>query len=298
MDTAYIAGELGMPEEEVRMEILDSELAFENPMTGKVEVAYQYLSGNVREKLQQAQENNTDGKYEKNIKALRRVVPMDIPAHLIDFHLGSSWIAPSFYEAYVKDRTGVSVKFTSVGGTWAMGAPVYIGNEQNRSFGVYSEKLKTTIQGHALIEAAIKNKSIIVTRTTNGETETDREATQACAEKIDEIRQDFKDWMRQRMQSDPALSERMEREYNETFNNYAPMVVTDEYAPKHYPGMATEVGGKPFELRGHQARAVVKCVTQPTLLAHEVGTGKTFTLITTAMEMRRLGTAKKPMIVV
>ena len=298
VDTAYIAGELGMPEEEVRMEILDSELAFENPMTGKVEVAYQYLSGNVREKLQQAQENNTDGKYEKNIKALRRVVPMDIPAHLIDFHLGSSWIAPSFYEAYVKDRTGVSVKFTSVGGTWAMGAPVYIGNEQNRSFGVYSEKLKTTIQGHALIEAAIKNKSIIVTRTTNGETETDREATQACAEKIDEIRQDFKDWMRQRMQSDPALSERMEREYNETFNNYAPMVVTDEYAPKHYPGMATEVGGKPFELRGHQARAVVKCVTQPTLLAHEVGTGKTFTLITTAMEMRRLGTAKKPMIVV
>lgn len=116
--------------------------------------------------------------------------------------------------------------------------------------------------------------------------------------KIDEIRQDFKDWMRQRMQSDPALSERMEREYNETFNNYAPMVVTDEYAPKHYPGMATEVGGKPFELRGHQARAVVTCVTQPTLLAHEVGTGKTFTLITTAMEMRRLGTAKKPMIVV
>ena len=298
VDTAYIAGELGMPEEEVRMEILDSELAFENPMTGKVEVAYQYLSGNVREKLQQAQENNTDGKYEKNIKALRRVVPMDIPAHLIDFHLGSSWIAPSFYEAYVKDRTGVSVKFTSVGGTWAMGAPVYTGNEQNRSFGVYSEKLKTTIQGHALIEAAIKNKSIIVTRTTNGETETDREATQACAEKIDEIRQDFKDWMRQRMQSDPALSERMEREYNETFNNYAPMVVTDEYAPKHYPGMATEVGGKPFELRGHQARAVVTCVTQPTLLAHEVGTGKTFTLITTAMEMRRLGTAKKPMIVV
>lgn len=298
VDTAYIAGELGMPEEEVRMEILDSELAFENPMTGKVEVAYQYLSGNVREKLQQAQENNTDGKYEKNIKALRRVVPMDIPAHLIDFHLGSSWIAPSFYEAYVKDRTGVSVKFTSVGGTWAMGAPVYTGNEQNRSFGVYSEKLKTTIQGHALIEAAIKNKSIIVTRTTNGETETDREATQACAEKIDEIRQDFKDWMRQRMQSDPALSERMEREYNETFNNYAPIVVTDEYAPKHYPGMATEVGGKPFELRGHQARAVVTCVTQPTLLAHEVGTGKTFTLITTAMEMRRLGTAKKPMIVV
>ena len=298
VDTAYIAGELGMPEEEVRMEILDSELAFENPMTGKVEVAYQYLSGNVREKLQQAQENNTDGKYEKNIKALRRVVPMDIPAHLIDFALGSSWIAPSFYEAYVKDRTGVSVKFTSVGGTWAMGAPVYTGNEQNRFFGVYSEKLKTTIQGHALIEAAIKNKSIIVARTTNGETETDREATQACAAKIDEIRQDFKDWMRQRMQSDPALSERMEREYNETFNNYAPMVVTDEYAPKHYPGMATEVGGKPFELRGHQARAVVTCVTQPTLLAHEVGTGKTFTLITTAMEMRRLGTAKKPMIVV
>ena len=304
VDVPYIANALGKSEDVVKAEIIGSGLGFENPLTREVEVSYQYKSGNVREKLRQAIESNEGGRYDANIKALEAVIPMNIPAHLINFTLGSSWISPKLYEDYVKDRTNVSVKFTPVGGTWFMKAPDYIREEKDTSFGVKSEKFNKVIPGHQLIEAAIQNKSISVTQTyrVNGEsrTEVDKEATQACSTKIEEIRQDFQDWARAKMQEDEKLSAKMEAEYNEQFNNYVPLSIPDEFAPSRYPGMAPRLDGgdRDFNLYSYQAKAVVKCVTQPTMLAHEVGTGKTFTLITTAMEMRRLGTAKKPMIVV
>nr|DAP81721.1 MAG TPA: DNA methylase [Caudoviricetes sp.] len=304
VDVEYIANALGKSEDEVKNEIINSGLGFENPITRQIEVSYQYKSGNVREKLRQALDNNEGGRYNTNIKALESVIPMNIPAHLINFTFGSSWIDPKLYEDYVKERTNVNVKFTSAGGTWFMDAPDYINEEKDNSFGVKSLLFNKIIPGHQLIEAAIQNKSIIVSRTykENGKDvrETDRDATQACSNKIDEIRQDFQDWARGKMQQDEQLSAKIEADYNEQFNNYVPLSIPDDFAPSRYPGMAPRLDGsdRDFNLYSYQAKAVVKCVTQPTMLAHEVGTGKTFTLITTAMEMRRLGTAKKPMIVV
>lgn len=299
IDVPYIAGQLGMSETEVKHEIIESGLGFEDPATRQMEVSYKYLSGNVREKLKQAEANNENGEYTGNIKALQEVVPMNIPAHLIDFTLGSSWLAPKLYDAYVKERTDIDVHFTAAGGTWFMNAPTYgVNVEKNRAMGVVSEMLKKTIMGHELIGAAIQNKSVVVSRTEkhyDGTTETitDREATSACAAKIDEIRQDFKDWMRQKMQSDADLSARMETEYNDRFNNYVPMSIPDDFVPEYFGGATHK-----FKMRPHQGKAIVRGTMQPLLLAHEVGTGKTFTLISTAMEMRRLGTARKPMIVV
>ena len=304
VDVEYIANALGKSEDEVKDEIINSGLGFENPITRQIDVSYQYKSGNVREKLRQALDNNEGGRYNANIKALESVIPMNIPAHLINFTFGSSWIDPKLYEDYVKERTNVNVKFTSAGGTWFMDAPDYINEEKDNSFGVKSLLFNKIIPGHQLIEAAIQNKSIIVSRTykENGKDvrETDRDATQACSNKIDEIRQDFQDWARGKMQQDEQLSSKIEADYNEQFNNYVPLSIPDDFAPSRYPGMAPRLDGsdRDFNLYSYQAKAVVKCVTQPTMLAHEVGTGKTFTLITTAMEMRRLGTAKKPMIVV
>ena len=292
-----------MTEEEIKAEIVKSGLGFENPVTRQMEVSYEYLSGNVREKLAQAQANNADGQYDANIKALEAVVPMDIPAHLIDFSIGSSWIDPKLYEEYVKEKTDIDVTFTSAGGTWFMRTPYSVGEQKNRAMGVVSELLHKTIMGTQLIEAAMQNKTITVSETHkkwDGSTETitDKEATQACSNKIDEIRQDFKEWARVKMQSDPAMSERIERIYNDMFNNYVPRAIPDEFVPAHFGGAATTVDGKPFSLRPHQGKAVIRGTMQPLLLAHEVGTGKTYTLISTAMEMRRLGTARKPMIVV
>lgn len=306
VDVPYIAKQLGKNESEVREEIIKSGLGFENPTTTEMEVSYEYLSGNVREKLRQAQENNTDGRYDANIKALERVIPMNIPAHLIEFTLGSSWVDPKLYEDFVKERTGIEVKLTNTGGTWLMSEPYWTNTEQNKAMGVISEKCDKTILGHELIKAAITCKSISVTKSvttgygSNRTTVTivDKEATVACANKIDEIRQDFKDWAHGKMQGEAELSERMERVYNELFNNSVPKEIPDEFVPAHFGGAATIVAGHPFQLRPHQAKAVVRATTQPLMLAHEVGTGKTYTLISTAMEMRRLGTARKPMIVV
>ena len=306
VDVPYIAEQLNMSGDEVRQQIIESGLGFENPTTTEMEVSYEYLSGNVREKLRQAQENNTDGRYDANIKALERVIPMNIPAHLIEFTLGSSWVEPKLYEDFVKERTGLDVKLTNAGGTWIMSEPYWTNTEQNKAMGVISEKCDKTILGHELIKAAITCKSISVTKTISTgygsskttETIVDKEASMACANKIDEIRQDFKDWARGKMQGDPEMSERMESVYNELFNNSVPKEIPDEFVPEHFGGAATVVNGKPFSLRPHQAKAVIRATTQPLMLAHEVGTGKTYTLISTAMEMRRLGTARKPMIVV
>ena len=304
--------ERAMTEQEIRDEIVKSGLGFEDPVSREMVVSYEYLSGNVREKLRQAKNATTTttssfpkegtakmgGKYEANIRALEKVVPMDIPAHLIDFSIGSSWIDPKLYEDYVKEKTNISVKFTSAGGTWYMETPYHLNDEKNRAMGIVSELLHKTIFGTSLIEAAMQNKTITVSETHkkwDGSTETiiDKEATAACANKIDEIRQDFKEWARGRMQSDDEYARQIERKYNDMFNNYVPKTIPDEFVPEHFGGATHKI-----TLRPHQAKAVIRGTTQPLLLAHEVGTGKTFTLISTAMEMRRLGTARKPMIVV
>lgn len=305
IDTDYLATQLGKSKEDVKQEIVASGLGYVDPTTGQMEVSYEYLSGNVREKLRQAREANeaAGGAYDANIKALEAVVPMNIPAHLIEFALGSSWIEPQLYERYIKERTELEVKLTNAGGTWHMSEPWNTDKPKNTEMGVRSESLGIFVPGHKLIEAALTNKTITVSRTVKdsdggSHTETDPAATTACATKVDEIRQDFKDWAREQMQNDPALSMRMEEKYNEKFNNSVPKSIPDEFVPEHFGGAATTVGGKPFRLRPHQAKAVIRATTQPVLLAHEVGTGKTYTLITTAMEMRRLGTARKPMIVV
>lgn len=303
VDVEYIADALGKTPDDVRKEIVESGLGFENPATGAMEVSYQYLSGNVRDKLHIAEESNEDGRYDANVKALQRALPMTIPAHLIEFSLGSSWIDHRLYEAFVEEKTGVKVGLTNAGGTWFMKRPWSTFTEKNRAMGVVSKMCGKTIMGDELIEAAITNKTITVSKTErhyDGSTETitDSEATRLCATKVDEIRAEFKDWARARMQTDSNLAETIERTYNEQFNNYVPMAIPEEFVPTHFGGQVSELHGRPFALRPHQSRAVVRAMTQPVLLAHEVGTGKTYTLITTAMEMRRLGTARKPMIVV
>ena len=265
---------------------------------------YEYLSGNVREKLRQAREANeaAGGAFDANIKALEGVIPMNIPAHLIEFSLGSSWIEPRLYEKYIKERTDLDVKLTNAGGTWYIDAPWYTATDKNKAMGVRSEVLNKLIPGHELIGAALTNKTITVSKTESGyggkKTTTDRAATALCAAKVDEIRQDFKEWARQELQADPELSMRIEEAYNEQFNNSVPKRIPDEFVPEHFGGAVMKIGGQPFRLRPHQAKAAIRATTEPVMLAHEVGTGKTYTMITAAMEMRRLGTARKPMIVV
>ena len=298
LDTRFIAEQLGKSEDEVKREVIEAGLGYENPLTHVMEAAHEYLSGNVREKLHQAETNNEDGRYSPNITALRKVVPHDIPSHFIEFSIGSSWIRPEIFEEYIKEKTGTNVKCTYAGGMWDVDIPRYV-REQDKAFGIRSEICDKVITGSELIAAAMTNRTIRVTKTQkDGPNINDPKATSACAAKVDEIRDDFKSWLRGKMQSNPELANEIEVTYNDIFNNSAPMTIPDEYVPEYFDGAARSIGGKDIKMRKHQSKAIVRGTMQSLMLAHEVGTGKTFTLITTAMEMRRLGTAKKPMIVV
>ena len=289
-------------EEDVRMGVLVSRLGFEDPSTGNLEIRYKYLSGNVREKLSIAESYNTDGKYSANVEELRKAVPMDIPSHLIDFSLGSSWIPVELYKDYLKETLDLdNVKLSHVEGTWVLNEGFSYRNEKNRSAGVYSEKFRETIYGHQLVAAALNNRPVKVSKQvsegygSNKTTKTvvDQAATQACAVRVDEIKDEFKQWAKKKMQDDPELSQRIEKIYNDKFNALVPMQIDEEFLPERFEGANMNIS-----LYDHQKRGVMRGLTSPTMLAQEVGTGKSFTLISTAMEMRRLGTAKKPMIVV
>ena len=302
VDVDWIAEKLGRDTKKVRQEILDSRLAFEDPATGQLEIRYKYLSGNVREKLAFAEEYNQDGKYAANVEELRKAVPMDIPSHLIDFSLGSSWIPVELYKEYIRDNYGLNnIKLANVQGLWVFDEGYSYRNEKNRSAGVYSEKFHTTIFGHELVLAALNNRPVKVSKQVTsgyGDSKTtttvyDQAATQACAVRVDEIKDEFKQWMKKRIQDDPELSARIEKIYNEKFNALVPMTIDEEFLPKHFDGANVSV-----DLYNYQRSGVLRGITAPTILAHEVGTGKSFTLISTAMEMRRLGTANKPMLVV
>jgi N12 class adenine-specific DNA methylase len=152
-------------EDDVRNGILVSRLGFEDPSTGQLEVRYKYLSGNVREKLAIAEAYNTDGKFASNVEELRKAVPMDIPSHLIEFSLGSSWIPIEIYKDYLKDNYDLgNVKLTHIEGSWILDEGYNYRNEKNRSAGVYSEKFRETIYGHQLVAAALNNRPVKVAK--------------------------------------------------------------------------------------------------------------------------------------
>lgn len=301
VDLQYLSDALSISEEEAKKAALATGLAFENPSTGIVESRYAYLSGNVREKLAAAEANNEGGKYDANISALREVMPQDIPAHLLPYSFGASWIPAKVFEEFVQERTGVRVSLSKHGGGWVMTTKGDEYTEANKALGVRSELRNEYILGTEIMDIAINLKTKIVSKTESfgygkdrtTKTTTDKAATAAVSDKADELRQDFVDWMQAKVQEDDKLAEQLTTKYNMEMNNYVPMTMPDDFVPTHFEGASNKI-----TLRPHQAKAAIRATTQPVLLAHEVGTGKTFTMISAAMEMRRLGTAKKPMIVV
>ena len=302
IDLEYIASKIGLPVEDVRKEIIESKLGYEDPQTGRIEVSYEYLSGNVREKLEYAKSQNKDGRYDSNIKALEKVIPYDIPAHLIEFSLGSDWLDKQLYIDFAREKYGLTDEFkiANIGGVWQVVGYGYFNqnNEKNRSAGVTSETVGKTAYGHELMICAMNNTPYTFSKTVKdrytGETTTitDKNASQVATGRMAEIKDEFRDWCRDKMMNDTSLAEKVQKEYNDLFNAIVPKEVGKEFLPEHFEGSNLAI-----KLYPHQKKAVIRGTTEPLMLAHEVGSGKTFTLISTAMEMRRLGTAKKPMIV-
>ena len=210
---------------------------------------------------------------------------MDIPAHLIEFSLGSSWIPMELYKDYLKEGYDVNGKLTKVEGSWILADGRYT-SEKNRAAGVYSEKFHETIYGHQIVVAALNNRPIRVSKvekigygdSATTRTVVDQPATQACAIRMDEIKDDFRQFIKKKIQADTELAERLEKIYNDKFNALVPMEVGEEFMPEHFEG-----ANKNITLYDYQRAGVLRGLTAPTMLAHVVGAGKSFTLITTAL---------------
>ncbi len=289
VDLPYIASLYGKPESEIVTELGD--LIYQDPESKKWETADAYLSGNVRAKLLAAK--NGGQPFARNAIALESVQPEDVLPGDIDANLGAPWIPATDIQAFAAELFGVaseSIKVTHLkkDALWSL-EPDY--RAQN-SVAATSDFGTGRINGTALLDQALNLKTPVIYDTFNtpdGEQRVlNTTETLAAKEKQRQIKERFKAWIF----SDPDRTERLVRDYNDTYNNLRPRLFDGSHLD--FPGMS-----KAFEPRQHQRDAVWRCMTGGnTLLAHVVGAGKTAVMVTSAMKMKQAGLVKKPMVVV
>jgi N12 class adenine-specific DNA methylase len=279
---------LSRPPEEFLPELKG--LLYRNPETEQWEADDQYLSGDVRTKLENARAAvANDPRYQENVTALEAVQPADLTASEIDARLGAVWIPVSDVEAFTRSllgAEGVTVSHAAVVGTWFLrgdyGARATVANSTEWGTGRYSAleliqdalNLKTP----TVYDTDPKTKNSVINAT----------ETEAARDKLEKIKERFKTWVWE----DDERRERLCRKYNDEFNSVRLRVFNGSHLT--LPGSSDRVS-----LRPHQKNAVWRIVqSDNTLLAHAVGAGKTYTMVAAAMEAKRLGLATKPMIVV
>jgi N12 class adenine-specific DNA methylase len=283
----------GKPAEEVKTELIDSGAVFELP-GGDIVPSDIYLSGNVREKMRQAVAALEEGNaaMQHNIDELQKVMPKDVPYFNIEAQLGASWVPTAVYEEYVAHMLDAGstddIRVTYAGGKWKVdiASRLYLNTAGSTGFGTPRYNFKK------LVNAAFGNQTVTIkAKDPDGNEFVDEEGSAEVNGKISDMRSKFKEWLWQ----DPDRRLNVEREYNEVRNAYATPRFDGSFL--RFDGMALTLGTGPFNLRQHQADAIWRAlVTRRSLNAHEVGTGKTFTMGGIAIESRRYGIAKKPLI--
>jgi N12 class adenine-specific DNA methylase len=289
VDLAYIANLYGKPEEQIIAELGD--LIFHDPESKTWQTADAYLSGNVRAKLAAAEHAGPE--YKRNADALRAVQPEDVLPGDIDAGLGAPWIPASDIQAFAADLfhvdpSAVPVAHLKKDALWSLDP----GYAAKASVGATSEFGTARANGTWLLELALNMKSPTIYDTIqNGDREervVNQEATMAAREKQKLIKERFRSWVF----SDPERTERLVRNYNDTYNNLRPRLFDGGHLD--FPGM-----NQTLTLRPHQKDAVWRGMSSGnTLLAHVVGAGKTFTMAATGMKIKQAGLIQKPMYVV
>jgi len=287
LDSAYIGQLLDRNPDEVLKELSEGDrpLLFMDPADNQYVLRDAYLSGNVREKLAQA---NQAGLF-ANVRALEEVQPEDVGAHEINARIGSPWVPESVYESFAKALFGPGTKarisYTKLTAAYTATIEPENGTANTSTWGTPS------YHGDSILVALLNNRPIRVTyKDADGNMQTDKPATEAANIKAQEVRDKFQDWLF----ADAERSELLVRAYNDTNNNY----VTREFDGSWmtFPGKVPDAIVK---FRRHQRNAIARIVQDRTaLLDHVVGAGKTYTIVAGAMELKRTGLAKKPLIVV
>ena len=298
VDIPYMMQLTGKTEEEVTEELTG--VIFKNPLTDKWEPSDEYLSGNVREKLniaRQFAENHPE--YMVNVQALERVQPKDLDASEIEARLGATWISPDYITEFMAETfhtprqhinyERIKVQYAEVTGQW---------NIKGKNVDSSNNPLSTATYGtqranaYRLLEDALNLRDTKIYDTihdANGEHRVlNRKETTLAQQKQELIREEFKEWIFK----DMSRRETLCKIYNERFNSIRPR----EYDGSHiqFVGMNPEI-----KLMEHQKNAVAHILYgNNTLLAHCVGAGKTFQMIAAGMESKRLGLAQKSLYVV
>lgn len=277
VDLPYMAQLMGSNPETV-VAGLEGQI-FKNPVTEAYETRDEYLSGNVREKLAQAENAAAqDPSYQKNVDELKKVIPKDLIADEICVTMGAPWIPASDVQAFADHITGrfgaLSIKFIPSGAKWIVDG--------------YGSSSKYKTQGISLanlLSDILNNKAIEVYSGKGKERRLDQAATDAANVVAADMKEDFTSWL----WSDKDRTKRLTRYYNDNYNN----TVLREYDGSHlvFDGMNEKI-----QLRPHQKNVVWRMLQGGnTLIAHCVGAGKTFEMQAAGMEMRRLGIANKPL---
>ena len=298
VDIPYMMELTEKTEEEVTEELTG--VIFKNPLTDKWEPSDEYLSGNVREKLniaRQFAENHPE--YMVNVQALERVQPKDLDASEIEARLGATWISPDYITEFMAETfhtprqhinyERIKVQYAEVTGQW---------NVKGKNVDSSNNPLSTATYGtqranaYRLLEDALNLRDTKIYDTihdADGEHRVlNRKETTLAQQKQELIREEFKEWIFK----DMSRRETLCKIYNERFNSVRPR----EYDGSHiqFVGMNPEI-----KLMEHQKNAVAHILYgNNTLLAHCVGAGKTFQMIAAGMESKRLGLAQKSLYVV
>ena len=298
VDIPYMMELTEKTEEEVTEELTG--VIFKNPLTDKWEPSDEYLSGNVREKLniaKQFAENHPE--YMVNVQALERVQPKDLDASEIEARLGLTWISPDYITEFMAETfhtprqhinyERIKVQYAEVTGQW---------NVKGKNVDSSNNPLSTATYGtqranaYRLLEDALNLRDTKIYDTihdADGEHRVlNRKETTLAQQKQELIREEFKEWIFK----DMSRRETLCKIYNERFNSIRPR----EYDGSHiqFVGMNPEI-----KLMEHQKNAVAHILYgNNTLLAHCVGAGKTFQMIAAGMESKRLGLAQKSLYVV
>lgn len=260
---------------------------FLNPQTNRWETEDEYLSGHVRSKLAAAEAAAlVDGQFAFNVDALKRVQPADLSASEIDARLGSSWIPGDDVRRFAEEllgEDGIRVKHAPELGLWVVQA----------GWGARASVLNTTEWGtdrRSALELLDDALNLRTPTVHDHDERSDRDivngpATEAARDKQEKIKERFRVWVWQ----DDDRRERLVRKYNDEFNTVRLRTFNGDHLT--LPGASSAI-----TLRPHQRAAVWRIVqTANCLLAHVVGAGKTFTMVAAAMELRRLGLARKPL---
>lgn len=297
VDLSYMAQLSGKTEEELTEELAG--VIFKNPIGEKWEPSDEYLSGNVREKLQIAKqfaENHPE--YQVNVQYLEQVQPKNLDASEIEARLGATWISEDYITRFMAETfhtpryyvgSKVKVQYAEVTGQW---------NVMGKNVDSYGNALVTSTYGtqranaYRLLEDALNLRDTKIYDTVqdaDGEhRELNRKETMLAQQKQELIKEEFKEWIFK----DLHRREDLCKIYNERFNSIRPR----EYDGSHiqFVGMNPEI-----TLMPHQKNAVAHVLYgNNTLLAHCVGAGKTFQMIAAGMESKRLGLSQKNLYVV